>query len=30
VDADVLRAYIAAHSPLQSQAFAPGNSVVRR
>lgn len=30
VDADVLRAYIAAHSPLKSQAFAPGNSVVRR
>ena len=30
VDADVLRAYIAANSPLKSQAFAPGNSVVRR
>ena len=30
VDADVLRAYIAAHSPLKSQAFAPGNSVVRQ
>ena len=30
VDADVLRAYIAANSPLKSQAFAPGNNVVRR
>lgn len=30
VDADVLRAYIAANSPLKSQAYAPGNSVVRR
>lgn len=30
VDAEVLRAYIAAHSPLQSQAYAPGNSIVRR
>lgn len=30
VDADVLRAYITANSPLKSQAFAPGNNVVRR
>jgi len=30
VDADVLRAYIAANSPLKSQAYAPGNNVVRR
>ena len=30
VDAEVLRAYIAANSPLQAQRFAPGNSVVRQ
>jgi 5'-nucleotidase / UDP-sugar diphosphatase len=30
VDADVLRSYIAAHTPLQAQTLAPGNSVVRR
>ncbi|WP_294767815.1 bifunctional UDP-sugar hydrolase/5'-nucleotidase UshA [uncultured Rhodoferax sp.] len=30
VDADVLRAFIAAHSPLQAQAYAPGDSVVRK
>ncbi len=30
VDAEVLRAYIAAHSPLQAQRYAPGNSVVRQ
>jgi 5'-nucleotidase/UDP-sugar diphosphatase len=29
VDADVLRGYIAAHSPLQAARFAPGDSVVR-
>ena len=30
VDADVLRAYITAHSPLKSADFNPGNAVVRR
>ena len=30
VDADVLRAYITAHSPLKSADFNPGNTVVRR
>ncbi len=30
VDADVLRAYISAHSPLKSADFNPGNAVVRR
>jgi 5'-nucleotidase / UDP-sugar diphosphatase len=30
VDADVLRSYIADHTPLQAQTLAPGNSVVRR
>jgi len=30
VDADVLRAYITAHSPLKSADFDPGNAVVRR
>jgi 5'-nucleotidase/UDP-sugar diphosphatase len=30
VDAEVLRAYITANSPLQALRFAPGNSVVRR
>ena len=29
VDADVLRAYIAAHSPLRAADFAPGSAVVR-
>ena len=30
VDADVLRAYITAHSPLKAADFDPGNAVVRR
>lgn len=30
VDADVLRAYIAAHSPLKATDFDPGDAVVRR
>ncbi len=30
VDADVLRGYITAHSPLKSADFDPGNAVVRR
>lgn len=30
VDADVLRAFIAAHSPLKSADFEPGDAVVRR
>lgn len=30
VDADVLRAYIAAHSPLKAADYAPGQQVVRR
>ena len=30
VDADVLRGYITAHSPLKSANFDPGNAVVRR
>ena len=30
VDADVLRAYIAAHSPLKATDYAPGQQVVRR
>lgn len=30
VDADVLRAYITAHSPLKAAEFDPGNAVVRR
>jgi 5'-nucleotidase/UDP-sugar diphosphatase len=30
VDADVLRAYIAANSPLKAADYAPGDQVVRR
>ena len=30
VDADVLRAYLAAHSPLKAADFEPGSAVVRR
>jgi 5'-nucleotidase/UDP-sugar diphosphatase len=30
VDADVLRAFIAAHSPLKAADYAPGDQVVRR
>ncbi|MES2951718.1 MAG: bifunctional UDP-sugar hydrolase/5'-nucleotidase UshA [Pseudomonadota bacterium] len=30
VDADVLRAYIAANSPLQTARYAPGNGIVRK
>ena len=30
VDAEVLQAFITAHSPLKSRDFAPGNAVVRR
>jgi len=30
VDADVLRAYIAAHSPLKATDYAPGSAVIRR
>jgi 5'-nucleotidase/UDP-sugar diphosphatase len=30
VDADVLREYIADHSPLKATLFAPGDAVVRR
>jgi 5'-nucleotidase/UDP-sugar diphosphatase len=30
VDADVLRAYITAHSPLKAADFEPGSAVVRR